>query len=204
MRYTALVMINKKKILIVIIGIIIILFGYFGLAMYHFARGLQSNADNGNLDAKLYELEKSFDYPSSDKVEFIIEVRKVYYYNKPIEIKLIWKNNSNQSEKIMIKDYLGYPIGTGVSILDSNNTELTSAPSKHILSSQIFTSEELKEYEINLQPNETKEYSVDLLKTPILKENDFTLKKNILPKGKYKIRAFYYLRMSNSIEIEII
>ena len=86
--------------------------------------------------------------------------------------------------------------------MDSNNVELTSQVSSHILSSQLFTPEDLKEYEIELKPNETKEYSVDLLKIPILKQTESDPNKT-LPKGKYKIQVFYYMRISESIEIEI-
>ena len=102
----------------------------------------------------------------------------------------------------MIRDYWEHPIGTGVSIIDSNNTELTSQVSNHILSSQLFTPEDLKDYEIDLKPNQTKEYSVDLLKIPILKQTESNTK-STLPKGKYKIQVFYYSKMSKEIEIEI-
>ncbi|NQZ48034.1 MAG: hypothetical protein HRT63_10990 [Erythrobacter sp.] len=141
-------------------------------------------------------------YPTSDKVEFNIKAEKKYYAGKPIEIKLIWKNKSNSNEKIMIRDYWEHPIGTGASIMDLNNVELTSQISSHILSSQLFSPDDLKEYEIELKPNETKEYSVDLLKIPILKQTESN-PKSTLPKGKYKIQVFYYSKMSKEIEIEI-
>ena len=141
-------------------------------------------------------------YPTSDKIEFNIKTEKEYYSDKPIEIKLIWKNKSQETEKIMIRDYWEHPIGTGASIMDSNNMELTSQVSNHILSSQLFTPEDLKEYEIDLKPNEIKEYSVDLLKIPILKQTESN-PKSTLTKGKYLIQVFYYSRMSDKIEIEI-
>lgn len=80
--------------------------------------------------------------------------------------------------------------------------ELTSQASNHVLSSQLFTPADLKKYEIELKPNEIKEYSVYLLKIPILKRAKSN-SKNILPKGKYKIQVFYYSNMSNVIKIEI-
>ena len=85
---------------------------------------------------------------------------------------------------------------------DLNNVELTSQISSHILSSQLFSPDDLKEYEIELKPNETKEYSVDLLKIPILKQTESNPKRS-LQKGKYKIQVFYYSKMSKEIEIEI-
>ncbi len=192
----------KKGILITIIGIIIIGIAYFGLEMFDFAKAVKEDAQKENLNSELNAQIQFPGYPTSDKVEFNIKAEKVYYANKPIEIKLIWKNNSDETEKIMIRDYWEHPIGTGASITDSNNVELTSQVSNHILSSQLFTPEDLKEYEIELKPNEIKEYSVDLLKIPILKQTESNPTKT-LPKGMYKIQVFYYSKMSDRIEIEI-
>ncbi len=192
----------KKGILITIIGIIIIGVAYFGFEMYDFAEGVKEDAQKENLNAKLNAQIQFPDYPTSDKFEFNIKAEKDYYVGKPIEIKLIWKNKSNATEKIMIRDYWEHPIGTGASIMDLNDVELTSQVSNHILSSQLFTQEDLKEYEIELKPNETKEYSVDLLKIPILKQTESNWER-VLPKGKYKIQVFYYSKISNKIEIEI-
>ncbi|UKM66188.1 hypothetical protein GSB9_02767 [Flavobacteriaceae bacterium GSB9] len=192
----------KKGILITIIGIIIIGIAYFGLEMFDFAKGVKKDAQKENLNAELNAQIQFPGYPTSDKVEFNIKAEKEYYADKPIEIKLIWKNKSQNTEKIMIRDYWEHPIGTGASIMDLKNVELTSQVSNHILSSQLFTPEDLKEYEVHLKPNEIKEYSVDLLKIPILKKTESN-SKNTLPKGKYKIQVFYYSRMSDQIEIEI-
>ncbi|WP_324024598.1 hypothetical protein QSV08_15385 [Maribacter sp. BPC-D8] len=180
----------KKGILITIIGIIIIGISYFGIEMYGFAKGVKEDAKKENLNAELNAQTQFSGYPTSDKVEFNIKAGKEYYAGEPIEIKLIWKNESDKNEKIMIRDYWGHPIGTGASIMDLKNVELTSQISSHILSSQLFSPDDLKEYEIELKPNETKEYSVDLLKIPILKQTESNLK-STLPKGKYKIQVFY-------------
>jgi hypothetical protein len=192
----------KKGILITIIGTIIIGIVYFGIEMYGFVKGVEEDAKKENLNSELNAQNQLFDYPTSTKVEFNIKAEKEYYAGKPIEIKLIWKNKSNKTEKIMIRDYWEHPIGTGASIKNLNKVELTSQISSHILSSQLFSSKDLKEYEIELKPNETKEYSVNLLKIPILKQTKSN-PKSTLPKGKYKIQVFYYLKMSKKIEIEI-
>jgi len=192
----------KKEILITIIVIIIIGIVYFGLEIFDFAKGVNQDTQKENVNTELNVQIQFPVYPTSDKVEFNIKVEKEYYVDKPIEIRLIWTNKSNTTEKIMIRDYWEHPIGTGASIMDSNNVELTSLVSNHILSSQLFTPEDLKEYEIELQPNETKEYSVDLLKIPILKQTESN-RKRTLQKGKYKIQVFYYLKISEEIEIEI-
>ncbi|WP_324027808.1 hypothetical protein QSV08_07635 [Maribacter sp. BPC-D8] len=192
----------KKGILITIIGTLIIGISYFGLEMFEFAKGVKQDAQKENLNAELNAQIQFPGYPTSDKVEFNIKVEKEYYADKPIEIKLVWKNKSNKTEKIMIRDYWEHPIGTGASIMDLNNVELTSQVSSHIFSSQLFSPDDLKEYEIELKPNETKEYSVDLLKIPILKQTESN-PKSTLPKEKYKIQVFYYSKMSKEIEIEI-
>ena len=192
----------KKGILITIMGIIIIGIAYFGIEMYGFAKGVKEDAKKENLNAGLNAQTQFSGYPTSDKVVFNIKARKEYYAGKPIEIKLIWKNESEKTEKIMIRDYWEHPIGTGASIMDLDNVELTSQISSHILSSQLFSPDDLKEYEIELKSNDTKEYSVDLLKIPILKQTESN-PKSTLPKGKYKIQVFYYSKMSKEIEIEI-
>ena len=192
----------KKVILITIIGIIITGIAYFGIEMYGFAKGVKEDAKKENLNAELNAQTQFSGYPTSEKVVFNIKAGKEYYAGKSIEIKLIWKNESDKTEKIMIRDYWEHPIGTGASIMDLNNVELTSQISSHILSSQLFSPDDLKEYEIELKPNETKEYSVDLLKIPILKQTESNPKRS-LQKGKYKIQVFYYSKMSEEIEIEI-
>ena len=192
----------KKGILIPIIGITIIGIAYFGLEMFDFAKEVKQGVRKENVNAELNAQIQFPGYPTSDKVEFNIKAEKEYYSDKPIEIKLIWKNKSRETEKIMIRDYWEHPIGTGASIMDSQNVELTSEISNHILSSQLFSPDDLKQYEIVLKPNETKEYSVDLLKIPILKQTESNLK-STLPKGKYQIQVFYYSRVSDRIEIEI-
>ena len=192
----------KKGILIPIIGITIIGIAYFGLEMFDFAKEVKQGVRKENVNAELNAQIQFPGYPTSDKVEFNIKAEKEYYSDKPIEIKLIWKNKSRETEKIMIRDYWEHPIGTGASIMDSQNVELTSEISNHILSSQLFSPDDLKQYEIELKPNETKEYSVDLLKIPILKQTESN-PKSTLPKGKYQIQVFYYSRVSDRIEIEI-
>ena len=192
----------KKGILIPIIGITIIGIAYFGLEMFDFAKEVKQGVRKENVNAELNAQIQFPGYPTSDKVEFNIKAEKEYYSDKPIEIKLIWKNKSRETEKIMIRDYWEHPIGTGASIMDSQNVELTSEISNHILSSQLFSPDDLKQYEIVLKPNETKEYSVDLLKIPILKQTESNLK-STLSKGKYQIQVFYYSRVSDRIEIEI-
>ena len=191
-----------KKVIYILIGIVIIGIAYYGLEMLDFAKGVKQDAQNEKINAELNAQIQFSGYPTSDKVEFNIKTEKEYYVGKPIVIKLIWINKSNVNEKIMIRDYWEHPIGTGASIMDSNNTELTSQVSNHILSSQLFSPDDLKEYEIELKPNETKEYSVDLLKIPILKQTESN-PKTALPIGKYKIQVFYYSKMSKVIEIEI-
>lgn len=94
----------KKKILITIIGFTTIGIGYFGLQSFDFTK--RENVQYENLNAELNTQTRLFDYPTSDKVEFTIKAKKEFYAGDPIEIKLIWENKSDDTEKIMIKDYL--------------------------------------------------------------------------------------------------
>ena len=130
----------KKGILITIIGIIIIGIAYFGLEMFDFAKGVKKDAQKENLNAELNAQIQFPGYPTSDKVEFNIKAEKEYFADKPIEIKLIWKNKSQNTEKIMIRDYWEHPIGTGASIMDLKNVELTSQVSNHIFECSISCS----------------------------------------------------------------
>ncbi len=135
----------KKGVLITIIVIIIIGIAYFGIEMFGFAKGVKEDAKKENLNAGLNAQTQFSGYPTSDKVEFNIKAGKEYYAGKPIEIKLIWKNESDKNEKIMIRDYWDHPIRNRASITDLNNVKLTSQISSHILSSQLFSPDDLKE-----------------------------------------------------------
>ena len=154
------------------------------------------------VELKIYESAQFSNYPSSDKVKFSISAKKEYKVNEPIQIELIWKNTSDKKETIMIRDYWEHPMGTGASIKDANNQELTRHLTNHIFSSRIYTSEELKDFEISLEPNETRTHLVDLLKIPVFKQKGFKNSK-YLKKGKYKIQINYYSLESEIVEIEI-
>ncbi len=143
-------------------------------------------------------------YPSSEKVEFSITMRKEYYAaeSNKIKRKFIWENKSNKTEKIMLKEGWEHLLMSGVSIKNEKNEELTKYQTKHILMSQIYQNKELKKHEIKLKPNEIKEYTCYLLSIPILKEGVLT-EHNCLREGRYKIQAYYYAQKSNEIEIVI-
>lgn len=89
----------KKGVLITIIGIIIIGISYFGLQMFDFAQGVKQDVQKEKWNSELNAQIQFSGYPTSYKVEFNIKAEKEYYEGKPIEIKLIWKNESNATEK---------------------------------------------------------------------------------------------------------
>ncbi len=152
----------------------------------------------GIFNMELKAQDTFIDYPTSKKVKFYIKAQKEYFVNQPIKVKLFWKNESNKVEKIMIYNYWEHPLGVSVSIKNMDNEELTKYHSSHFLSSKLFSANHFKQYEINLKPNEIKEYVVDLLKIPTLKS-----KNSFLPKGKYRIQVFYYSMKSDEVEIEV-
>ncbi len=139
---------------------------------------------------------KSQDIQTSKNIKFSVKSDKVYFTNKPIQIKLIWENKSNKPEKILFQD-TPPPFGVGASIKDVDNKELTLYKSVHYLSSKIYKSEELRKYETTLKPYEIKEYTIDLLKIPHFKNNAR------LTEGRYNVQIFYYSKKSSDFEIEI-
>lgn len=163
---------------------------------------LKSNLKVDTLE-KNNVLKKLSKYPSSKKVEFTVSASKKYSFSKPIEITLVWTNKSKSSEKIMLREYWSHPIGIVATITDLKTKQsLQEYPSTHALSSQLFLGKELEDYEITLNPNETKVYKVDLLQIPYFKNRELDRSKKI-PKGKYSAQVSYYESISNSFEFEI-
>jgi len=176
----------------------ILLIGILVFTLFFKANGQFSEISQKQIDSlQLYK------YPSSDNVKFIVKSSKKYKFSEPIKITLIWTNNSESSEKIMIRDYWEHPIGVGATITDLNTKQkLEKYNSTHFLSSRLYSSTELEEYEIILEPNETKTYVVDLRQIPYFGNSELDRTKKI-PKGKYSAQVYYYDRISNIFEFVV-
>ncbi|MDP8079716.1 hypothetical protein [Phocoenobacter skyensis] len=142
-----------------------------------------------------------FVFPSSKEVEFSINAKKKYKQGKVIDIDLVWKNNSDENETILIYDYKNSLIGLGALVFNDKNEVITEKPSKLFYSSKFFTADEILDRKVILKPNETKKYTINLMEVPFFQNNN--LKKKGLEKGQYKVQLLYYDRKSKILEIEI-
>ena len=175
----------------------------FLIGVLVFTLSFKASGQSSELSQKQSKLFKFYKYPSSNNVEFTVKARKKYKFSEPIQITLIWTNNSNSSEKIMIRDYWEHPIGIGASITDLKTKQtLEKYNSTHILSSRFFIGKELEDYEIILKPNEVKTYTVDLRQIPYFDNTKLDRTKEI-PIGKYSARISYYNKISTDFEFEV-
>lgn len=123
-----------------------------------------------------------------------------YMTGEDIYINYKFINMSQTDQKIMIKDYWGFPMGMGTTINNSNDSSICKYPSRHILASQIFTENQLKDYYRKFKPGESIKGRVKLQDIPVFQ--DF-IKDKILPVDIYKIKLSYIWLISNTIMIEI-
>ncbi len=117
-----------------------------------------------------------------------------------ILIKYRFRNISETNQSLLIKNYWGFPMGMGVMIKDKNDSSICDYPSRHILSSQLYTEIQLKDYYKILKPGGIIEGQVKLQDIPVFKEY---IKDKIIPVDKYKINLLYIWLISNTITIEI-
>lgn len=123
-----------------------------------------------------------------------------YRLGDTIFIKYRFSNISKTNQSLLIKDYWGFPMGMGAMIKDKNDSSICHYPSRHILSSQLYTESQLRDYYKILKPGGFIEGQVKLQDIPVFK--DF-IKDNIMPVDKYKINLSYIWLISNAIMIEI-
>ena len=123
-----------------------------------------------------------------------------YKLGDTIFIKYRFRNISQTDQNILIKDYWGFPMGMGVMIRDKNDSSICKYSSRHILSSQLYTENQLKDYFKILKPDKIIEGRIKLQDIPVFKDY---IKDNIIPVDKYKISLSYIWLISNTIMIEI-
>jgi hypothetical protein len=126
--------------------------------------------------------------------------KATYKTGEDIFINYKFTNISDSIQKIMIRDYWGFPMGMGIMITNSNDSSICKYPSRHILSSQIYTEKQLKAYYKKLKPKEIIEGQVKLQDIPVFK--DFITDKT-LPQDTYNIRLTYIWLISNTIRIDV-
>lgn len=173
---------------------------YLGISICLFILACNNSPESTNQSKSVDAV--SFNYPSSKDVLFKFEGEKSYNRHQPIVVNLIWHNTSPSQEIIMINKQMGFPIGINISIKDQENNELTEFSSKHILSSQLYLGNELKEFEIILEPNEEYSMKVNILDIPIFRGAK-NWDKSFLREGQYSVKLFYYKQSSDELIINI-
>lgn len=140
--------------------------------------------DNPKVDVKIYLPDTVLN--SGDKIN--------------INIKLT--NLSSTSQRLLFDRPVtstGGPWATSATVID-NKTKKTvlKHQNKAILSSQVYSEDQLKDEYYNLIPNQSIEGKYNLTDLVILNTDD-----NKLPKGSYTIQVFYYSNVSNSLTFTI-
>lgn len=109
-------------------------------------------------------------------------------------------NTSKNNQKIILKDYWGFPMGMTTSLRNNKDSSICKYPTRHILSSQLYTEDQLKEFERTIESGKSIEGKVILQEIPVFKEE---IRAGILPIDKYKVSLSFYGLISNTIMIEI-
>jgi len=126
--------------------------------------------------------------------------KKEYPCGEDIVVDFKITNTSDTIQRILFKEYWPHIMGLTVSILDSELGSICKYPTKAVLSSQLFTEEELSDYHKYLSPGESVEGEATIQDIPIFKEKIID---NTIPPGKYSINLSFFQLMSNTINVII-
>jgi hypothetical protein len=111
-------------------------------------------------------------------------------------------NNSNEEQKLLFdkpRVSTGGPWATTGKVTDTNKKlSVVEYENKAMLSSKVYTEEELKDNYYYLKPRQTLNRQYELTDIVVLNSPN---KK--LPKGNYEIQLFYYNNISNILSIKI-
>lgn len=130
----------------------------------------------------------------------ISSVKSSYRLGEAIYVRYRFTNVSRVYQSILIRDYWEFPMGMMAMIINSSNSSVCEYPSRHILSSQLYTESQLKDYYQIVKPGGFVEGQLKLQGVPVFKDY---IKDNILPIDKYKVSLSYLWLSSNSIMIEV-
>jgi hypothetical protein len=123
-----------------------------------------------------------------------------YSQGDTIFIKYRISNLSSDIQRIILKEYWSFPMGMTASIRDSRDSSICKYPTRHMLSSQLYTENELMEFEKAIEPGKIFEGQVALQKIPVFCDR---IKNNVLPIDSYKISLSFFGLISNTIMIKI-
>lgn len=123
-----------------------------------------------------------------------------YVQTDTIFIKYKITNISKENHNVILKDYWGFPMGMSVSVYNKNDSNICKYSTKHNLSSQLYTEDQLKEFERTIEPGKSIEGRIKLQEIPVFTDE---IKNGILPKDNYKVSLSFFGLISNTIMIEI-
>lgn len=123
-----------------------------------------------------------------------------YRQRDTILIKYRITNTSKNSQNIILKNYWGFPIGMNASIINNKNLNICQYSTRHILSSQLYTEDQLKEFERTIDSGKSIEGKVILHEIPVFKAE---INQGILPIDHYRVSLSFFGLTSNTIMIEI-
>lgn len=123
-------------------------------------------------------------------------------YGDKILLDITLTNNSKIEQKLLFdkpRISTGGPWATTGKVKDINKKmSVLKYENKTILSSEIYTEDDLKDKHYHLKPGETLKGQYELTDIVV-----FNFSGNSLPKGKYEVQLFYYSNPSNILILEI-
>lgn len=142
-------------------------------------------------------------FDSFSKVDLKINLKDtVLTYGDKILLNISLTNNGNEEQKLLFDKpsvSTGGPWATTGNITDiETKKSVLKYQNKAILSSQVYTEEQLKDKYYNLKPGQTINRRYELADIVVFNSSD-----NLLPKGKYEVQLFYHLNPSNVVTIII-
>jgi hypothetical protein len=119
-----------------------------------------------------------------------------------IKLKIKLTNLSSTSQRLLFDKPVistGGPWATSATVIDNKTKKIVlKYQNKSVLSSQVYSEEQLKDKYYNLIPNQSIEGKYNLTDIVVFNTDD-----NKLPKGSYTIQVFYYKNVSNSLTFTI-
>jgi hypothetical protein len=138
--------------------------------------------------------------PKVDMKISLIDTNLKYGDNILIEISLT--NNCKEEQKLLFdkpKVSTGGPWATSGNVIDiKTKLSVLKYENKAMLSSQLYTEDQLKDNYYYLKPGQTIKGQYELTDIVVFNSSD-----NLLPKGTYELQLFYYSNPSNVVTIKI-
>lgn len=139
---------------------------------------------------------------SSSRTNLKLEIRSDksnYKVGDAIFISYKFTNLSSTVQRIMIKEYWGFPMGMRTAIANSSGLSICKFSSRHFFSSQLYTGKELNDFYKKIEPGGSIEGRLRLQDVPVLNDG----LENLIPEGNYSVRIFHWDLISNVIKIKV-